>query len=80
MPPSVYLIVSFATDHPTAGNCLQNAHERVPYPEQFIELEPLEAAAADKMIRSVCHQNSRTLTAPQRNHILQAYANIGNMN
>ena len=74
VPPNVRMIVSMATDHPT---CLSNVQEHFPYEGQFIQLGSLDKGAADKVVRSMCHQSGRTLTAAQRSLVLQTFEQSG---
>ena len=74
VPRNVHLFVSMATDHPT---CLDTVQEYLPYEEQFIQLGRLDQGAADKIVRSVCHQAGRTLTASQRTLVLQTFGHSG---
>ncbi|XP_076461539.1 uncharacterized protein LOC143294026 [Babylonia areolata] len=70
VPPNVYLLVSMATDHP---ECLANAREHLPSKDQFVSLGRMDRGVGDKVVRALCHQAGRTLTAAQRTLVLDTY-------
>ena len=74
VPPNVYMLISLSADHPS---CLANAREELAYEEQFVHLGALDKSSGDRMIRALCHQANRTLTAAQRAVVLETYANTG---
>lgn len=70
LPPNVHLFVSVATDHTV---CWFNLKANIPFEKQFINLQSLDRAAADRMIRAMCHKKGRTLSISQRSLLLQTH-------